>query len=161
MLNSLTGDLVDASLALMPRGGQFVELGKRDLRDPEQVARDHPGVVYQPFADPDAEGISRLLSTAVKLIDGGELRPLPVRAFDLRHAPEAFRWMSQARHTGKIVLTIPRALAADGTVLITGGTGTIGALIARHLVSSGQTRNLVLASRQGERAPARRNWPPS
>jgi mycoketide-CoA synthase len=153
VINSLTGDLVDASLRLLPRGGQFVELGKRDIRDPDQVARDYPGVVYQPFADPDVEGIGRLLATTVGLIGRGELHPLPVRAFDLRRAPEAFRWMSQARHVGKIVLTVPRALAAEGTVLITGGTGTIGSLIAAHLVSSGRTRNLVLVSRQGGRAP--------
>ena len=30
-------------------------------------------------------------------------------AWDVRRAPEAFRYLSQARHIGKIVLTIPRA----------------------------------------------------
>ncbi|MYU19430.1 SDR family NAD(P)-dependent oxidoreductase, partial [Streptomyces sp. SID8361] len=57
------------------------------------------------------------------------------------------------RHTGKIVLTIPRALDPEGTVLITGGTGTLGAAITRHLVTQHGVRHLVLASRQGPDAP--------
>ncbi|GAA3435943.1 type I polyketide synthase [Kutzneria kofuensis] len=37
----------------------------------------------------------------------------------------------------------------DGTVLITGGTGALGGLVARHLVVEHGVRNLVLASRRG------------
>src|SRR5262249_49737088 len=62
-------------------------------------------------------------------------------------------YMSQARHVGKIVLTMPRRLDPDGTVLITGGTGTLGGLLARHLVTTHGVRRLVLASRRGLGAP--------
>ncbi|WP_037649706.1 KR domain-containing protein, partial [Streptomyces hygroscopicus] len=68
-------------------------------------------------------------------------------------APEAFRWMSQGRHTGKIVLTIPRPLDPDGTVLVTGGTGTLGATLTRHLITHHGARHLLLISRQGPDAP--------
>lgn len=37
----------------------------------------------------------------------------------------------------------------DGTVLITGGTGVLGAMLARHLVDVHGVRNLLLASRRG------------
>ncbi|MEE1781602.1 type I polyketide synthase, partial [Streptomyces sp. SP17BM10] len=43
--------------------------------------------------------------------------------------------------------------ALDGTVLITGGTGTLGAMLARHLVSRHGVRHLLLTSRQGLAAP--------
>ncbi|PSR61355.1 MULTISPECIES: type I polyketide synthase [Nocardia] len=39
-----------------------------------------------------------------------------------------------------------------GTVLITGGTGGLGALLARHLVTAHDVRRLLLVSRRGERA---------
>jgi acyl transferase domain-containing protein/acyl carrier protein len=39
------------------------------------------------------------------------------------------------------------------TVLITGGTGGLGALLARHLISQHGVRSLVLASRRGAEAP--------
>ncbi|MEU6541152.1 type I polyketide synthase [Streptomyces sp. NPDC047000] len=41
----------------------------------------------------------------------------------------------------------------EGTVLITGGTGFLGALVARHLVTRHGVRGLVLASRRGPAAP--------
>ena len=41
----------------------------------------------------------------------------------------------------------------DGTALVTGGTGTLGALVAKHLVTRHGVRHLVLASRQGPDAP--------
>ncbi len=34
VLNSLTGEFVDASLRLLPRGGRFLEMGVADVRDP-------------------------------------------------------------------------------------------------------------------------------
>ncbi|MFJ9854801.1 SDR family NAD(P)-dependent oxidoreductase, partial [Streptomyces sp. NPDC101150] len=43
--------------------------------------------------------------------------------------------------------------ALGGTVLITGGTGTLGGLVARHLVTGHGVRDLLLVSRRGEAAP--------
>ncbi|PPT15954.1 type I polyketide synthase [Streptomyces cinnamoneus] len=40
-----------------------------------------------------------------------------------------------------------------GTVLITGGTGALGAVVARHLVAAGGVERLVLTSRRGPDAP--------
>ncbi|EUA08216.1 short chain dehydrogenase family protein [Mycobacterium xenopi 4042] len=45
------------------------------------------------------------------------------------------RYLSQARHVGKVVLTMPDVWAA-GTVLITGGTGMAGSAVARHVVAA-------------------------
>ena len=56
----LAGELVDASLDLLPRGGRFVEMGKTDVRDAEEVAAAHPGVAYRAFdmleAGPERRG---------------------------------------------------------------------------------------------------------
>ncbi|MFH8468086.1 SDR family NAD(P)-dependent oxidoreductase [Streptomyces sp. NPDC017991] len=49
--------------------------------------------------------------------------------------------------------TAPTAWDPDGTVLITGGTGGLGALVARHLVTAHGVRRLVLAGRRGPAAP--------
>ncbi|MGW0811321.1 SDR family NAD(P)-dependent oxidoreductase, partial [Nonomuraea sp. NPDC002799] len=48
----------------------------------------------------------------------------------------------------------PGALSLDpgGTVLITGGTGTLGGLVARHLVTTHGIRHLLLTSRHGAEA---------
>ncbi len=155
VLNSLAGEFTDASLRLLPGGGRFLEMGKTDVRDPATVAADHPGVDYRPFETVEAgpDRLREILADLGALFDRGVLRPLPVTAFDVRRAPEAFRRMSQARHTGKLVLTLGGDLAPEGTVLITGGTGTLGAAVARHLVTRHGVRHLLLVSRSGPAAP--------
>ncbi|MFD8211900.1 SDR family NAD(P)-dependent oxidoreductase [Streptomyces sp. NPDC059695] len=155
VLDALVGEYVDASLRLLPRGGRFVEMGKADIRDPEQVAEAHPGVVYRSFdlmeAGPDR--IREMLAELLSLFETGRLGPLPVEAWDVRRARDAFRHLGQARHTGKVVLTLPRALDADGTALVTGATGTLGRLVARHLATRHGVRHLLLTSRRGPGAP--------
>ncbi|MFJ6435991.1 SDR family NAD(P)-dependent oxidoreductase [Streptomyces sp. NPDC091416] len=47
----------------------------------------------------------------------------------------------------------PAVLDPEGTVLITGGTGGLGSLIARHLVVRHGVRHLLLTSRRGDAAP--------
>ncbi|MEU9096046.1 type I polyketide synthase, partial [Streptomyces sp. NPDC048428] len=44
-------------------------------------------------------------------------------------------------------------VVADGVVLVTGGTGGLGGLVARHLVEVYGVRRLVLAGRRGPEAP--------
>ncbi|MFI1386721.1 SDR family NAD(P)-dependent oxidoreductase, partial [Embleya sp. NPDC020886] len=158
MLNSLAGEFVDASLRLLADGGRLLEMGKTDIRDADAVQAAHPGVSYQAYdlLDVGPERIGALLGDLLGLFEAAVLEPLPVRSFDVRRAPEAFRFMSQARHVGKLVLGMPVPLDPDGTVLITGGTGTLGALVARHLVSRYGIRNLVLAGRRGPDAPGAR-----
>ena len=46
VLNSLSGDFIPATLALLREGGRFVEIGKSDGWDAEQVAEAFPGVAY-------------------------------------------------------------------------------------------------------------------
>jgi polyketide synthase 7/polyketide synthase 12 len=154
VLDALTGEFVDASLRLLPRGGHFLEMGKNDARDPAEVAARHPGVSYRVFDIGEARGprLQQLLTELLELFDRGVLTPPPVTAWDIRRAPAAFRYMAQALHVGKNVFTLPREFDPAGTVLITGGTGTLGATLARHLVAARGVRRLVLAGRRGPAA---------
>ncbi|MFJ6677441.1 SDR family NAD(P)-dependent oxidoreductase, partial [Actinosynnema sp. NPDC091369] len=142
VLNSLTGEFTDASLRLLADGGRFVDMGKADLRDA-------PGYRAFDLAEAGPERLGEVLAEVVRLLVAGALRPLPITAWDVRRAPEAFRHMSQAGHVGKVVLTVPAPLDPDGTVLITGGTGTLGGHVARHLATAHGVRKLVLVSRSG------------
>lgn len=154
VLNSLAGEAIDTSLALLGPGGRFVELGKTEVREAAEVTSQYPGRHYHYLERPDLDpqDTGRMLDELLGLVRDRILTPLPTTAFDLREAVQALRWMQQGRHTGKVVLTLPRTLDPQGTVLISGGTGTLGSLAARHLVATGQTRNLVLVSRSGAQA---------
>ncbi|MFH9672226.1 SDR family NAD(P)-dependent oxidoreductase [Streptomyces sp. NPDC017405] len=155
VLDCLAREFVDASLTLLPRGGRFIELGKTDVRQAGEVARDHPGVHYRAFdlMEAGADRVGAMLTEILSLFEQGALTPLPLTCWDLRQAPQAFRRLSQSRHIGKNVLTLPAPLDPEGTVLITGGTGTLGGLVARHLVTAHGVRRLLLTGRHGPDAP--------
>ncbi|WP_433655141.1 type I polyketide synthase [Nocardia sp. CA-128927] len=155
VLNSLAGEFTDASLRLLPRGGRFIDMGKTDIRDADVIAAQYSGVRYRAFdlltVSPDR--IQEMLTDLIDLFEREALSPLPIRSWDLQRAPQAFQFLSQARHIGKIVLTVPRPPDPDGTVLITGATGALGRHIAQHVVTVWGTRHLLLVSRHGAQAP--------
>ncbi|GIH67095.1 type I polyketide synthase [Microbispora siamensis] len=154
VLNSLAREFVDASLGLLAPGGRFVEMGKTDVRDPAEI-RDRHGVLYRAFdlAEAGPDRIAAMLADIAGLLAEGVLAPLPVTAWETGRAPEAVRHLGLARHVGKVALRIPRPLDPEGTVLVTGGTGGVGRLVAAHLARRHGVRHLLLVSRQGERAP--------
>ncbi|MGW6287807.1 type I polyketide synthase [Streptomyces sp. NPDC055107] len=108
-------------------------------------------------------------------VDGATLRPMPANltfaqaaadpsapdpghdtgaftAFDVRDAAYALRH-ARRKPAHPTVLTMPRALDPDGTVLITGGLGELGGALAAHLVRAHGARRLLLLSRRGGNAP--------
>ncbi|MFI9605533.1 SDR family NAD(P)-dependent oxidoreductase, partial [Streptomyces sp. NPDC052043] len=156
VLNSLAREFVDASLRLLGPGGRFLEMGKTDIRPAADLAVAHPHVAYHPYdlvLDAGPDRIGEMLGELGDLFERGVLTPLPTTTWDAARTPAAFRHLAQARHTGKLAVLLPPRLTPARTVLIVGGTGTLGALIARHLVTRHGVRHLLLVGRQGERAP--------
>ncbi|MEU4626944.1 SDR family NAD(P)-dependent oxidoreductase, partial [Actinoplanes sp. NPDC023801] len=87
----------------------------------------------------------------VVLFESGALRLLPPAVADVRELPAVLGTMSRGAHVGKNVVLLP--CPVDGPVLVTGGTGGLGALVAAHLAESVGVRDLVLVSRSGSAAP--------
>lgn len=156
VINSLAGEFIDRTMAIMAPGGRFVEIGKTDVRESEAVLKSHPHISYH-YLDwgvtDGFEATAKVFAALMPLFEEGILQPLPLTAIVIQQAQSAFRMMQQARHTGKIVLTLPQRLNPQGTVLITGGTGTLGSLLAEHLVKAHGARHLLLVSRNGAAAP--------
>ncbi len=168
VLNSLPGPFIDKGLGILAPYGRFLEIGKRDLFadkpiglaslknsnsfvtvNLEAMGRERPAVLQQIFGE------------VATMLAEGRIEPLPTNIFPLASAAEAFRFMSQARHIGKVVIEIdesklevaldperPLALAADGAYLVTGGLGGFGLEVARSLGQAGAGQ-LVLVSRSG------------
>jgi len=157
VLNSLAGEFIPRSLALLRAGGRFLELGKTDLWDGARAAAVNPHASYAPvylgdvcISDPDL--VERMFGELMAWFGDGRLTPLPWRAFTIDRAVEAFRFMAQARHIGKIVIeqtsTSDRPLVRpDGTYLVTGAFGGLGLAIVRWLAASG-ARHLALVGRR-------------
>ena len=163
-LNCLGGEFIPRTLSALADGGSFLELGKTGIWSRQQVEEARAGISYftvdlLALRKHQPQLIQSILSDLIGKFAEGVFRPLPYTPFRLCDATEAFRYMQQARHTGKIVLTMtepplekPAAanmtIRANATYLITGGTGGLGLLIARWLIDQG-ARRLVLVSRSG------------
>lgn len=169
VLNSLNGDFIPKTLDCLGDQGRFVEIGKLGIWSSEQIAAARPDVSYHPFdlleislKTPDL--ISNLLQDLMALFTQGDLTPLPYTSFTAEQMVDAFRYMAQAKHVGKVVITIaadPAAVAdqeteqaktlpeiqAEATYLITGGLGALGLQVAQWLIQQG-ARQLVLTGRR-------------
>jgi len=159
-LNVLAGDFIPATFSTVAPGGRFIELGKTGIWDAELVATRFPSVEYHvvDFAAESAANhalVSDVLPGLVAEVAAAELRPLPTTTFPIARAQDAFRFMAQAKHIGKIVLTQPvGGFRADGAYLITGGCGALGLAIAEWMAARG-ARRFVLMGRSEPAASAR------
>jgi acyl transferase domain-containing protein/acyl carrier protein len=151
VLNSLTGDFLRQSLRVLADHGRFIELGKREILTAEQVHAVNPTISYQAFDLTDVAGTSPdgrrdLLENVFRLFADGAIRPAPVKVFPVQKANQAFRFMAQAHHIGRIALSHRRALRAarltgdtplrqDGAYLITGGLGGLGLELAAWMAA--------------------------
>ena len=162
VLNSLAGEFIPRSLAALRRGGCFLELGRTGVWTTALVDGLGREIRYHPifFADVCVESpdlVRAMLEDLCARFRDGRLRLPPIRSFTLDDAALAFRFMAQARHIGKLVLTLeapdavsPFTVRDDRSYLITGGLGGLGLEVARALVQQG-ARQLVLVGRS---APA-------
>ncbi|MEV6380910.1 type I polyketide synthase [Streptomyces sp. NPDC051773] len=77
----------------------------------------------------------------------------PSSASVAREAEKAATPSERVAEAGKFAGGNASALDPDGTVLVTGGTGALGRLVARHLVARHGVRHLLMVSRRGAGAP--------
>jgi thioester reductase-like protein len=166
VVNSLSGDLLQASFETLRGGGRFIELGKRDIEDDTRIGLRHfrRGLSYVALdlsqnAAPAA--FAAVMAEIGSRLETGVLRPLPYRSFDLTEAVDAFAMMSRGAHIGKIILTVdPGRLTVppsshrapvvdpDGAYVVAGGLRGFGMRLGRWLVARG-ARKLALVGLSG------------
>jgi myxalamid-type polyketide synthase MxaB len=155
VLNSLAGEFIEKSVSSLRRGGCFLEIGKAGIWTQEQMTAVRPDISYFPIylGDVDFSVLQQMFAVLMEGFASKRLTPLPCRKFALTEAADAFRYMAQAKHIGKIVIGVEADGAADAVVrpdatyLITGGLGGLGLEVARQLVRRG-ARHLVLTGRR-------------
>ncbi|KAL6475465.1 hypothetical protein MHYP_G00165050 [Metynnis hypsauchen] len=178
VLNSLAEEKLQASLRCLARHGRFLEIGKYDLSNntPLGMALFLKNVAFHGIlldalfeeGNREWEEVSELLK---KGIADGVVQPLRTTVFERNQVEDAFRYMAQGKHIGKVLLQVrseekesgksaatPLALPAicrtfypaSHSYIITGGLGGFGLELAHWLTERG-ARKLVLTSRSGIR----------
>ncbi|MEO8057472.1 MAG: SDR family NAD(P)-dependent oxidoreductase [Burkholderiales bacterium] len=165
VLNSLTGAMLDRSFEALGNDGIFLEIGKRNLWTHAQVEQLGRGIRYHIVdcndnARDTPQIVGEIFARVLREIESGVLPLLPCTTFPFERAPDAFRFMAQARHIGRVVFRHPvvapkreQPVRADATYLVTGGLKGLGLLVAQWLADEG-ARHLVLAGRGAPDASA-------
>lgn len=171
VLNAMAGEALRKSFALLAPYGRFVEIGKKDIAENSAL----PMQTFNRNVSFSAIDLDRIFQDRVALAQRlfeavtqgfaqGYFHALPTTVFPAAEAENAFRYMAQSKHTGKVVLdlseqpvmafpapTTGARIRDNATYLVTGGTRGFGLEIAKWLVAQG-ARHLVLLSRSGAAA---------
>ncbi|KAF3691435.1 Fatty acid synthase [Channa argus] len=171
VLNSLSEEKLQASIRCLARHGRFLEIGKFDLSNnsPLGMALFLKNVAFHGIlldalfeeGNREWEEVSQLLKEGIM---EGVVEPLKTTVFQRDQVEEAFRYMAQGKHIGKVLLqvaaqpTSPSPLPAicrtfclgSHSYIITGGLGGFGLELAQWLMERGACK-LVLTSRSGIR----------
>nr|XP_045622655.1 fatty acid synthase-like [Procambarus clarkii] len=176
VLNSLAGELLQASVRCLREHGRFLEIGKADLSNNTALGMavflknvTFHGILLDALFEATPEERQRLNRLVKEGLKNGVVTPLAATLFTRDCAEDAFRYMATGKHIGKVVLevkpevtsnsptsqnttlvsAVPRVTAhAHMVYIITGGLGGLGLELAGWLVSRG-ARKLVLTSRRG------------
>ena len=123
VLNSLAGEFLRASLALLRPQGRFVEIGKRDLLadTPLRLAPFLRNLTFSAFdlgqiVEAHDPMLPPMFDALMDRFARGELKPTPTETMPLDRAADGFRRMARAQHVGKIVYAV-RAAADAGDEL--------------------------------------------
>ncbi len=171
VLNSLPGEAIAKSLSILRAHGRFLEIGKIDIYQNRKIGL----LPFQDNLSYHAIDLDRMLRQRPTYIRGlydelmpyferGDYHPELFTRFELSSTIDAFRYMSQRKNIGKVVVAIgdtatteqangtpeQELVRAAGSYLITGGLGGLGLQVANWLAGQG-AGGLVLLSR---RAPS-------
>ncbi|KAL3291241.1 beta-ketoacyl synthase domain-containing protein, partial [Colletotrichum asianum] len=171
IINSLTGELLDASWRIIADGGTLVEIGKKDIVDRNTLSmepfdrnasfRAMDFSYTQDIRDPL---IARLLDEIFALVNSGHIKPIhPITTFGFDAVPAALAYIRSGRHIGKVVISdgskkdvqVPirpatrrLKLRSDASYVIVGGLKGLCGSLAIHLARHG-ANHIISVSRSG------------
>ncbi len=184
VLNSLPGEAITKSLSILRAYGRFLEIGKTDIYQnkmigllPFQDNLSYFAIDLDRMLRQRPAAIRKLFAEVMAHFEAGHYRPLAFTRFAADETIGAFRYMSQRKNVGKVVVemagnrepgarsreTLRPMVRREGTYLITGGLGGLGLRVADWLAAQG-AGTIALLSRRGPtadiepRLAAMREW---
>ncbi len=167
VLNAIAGEALTLSFELLAAYGRFVEIGKRDISENNSLPMfafnrniTFHGIDVDRLMIERTPKVQAILRDIERYYEEGVFEAVKTYSFPAGEAVEAFTFLAQSKHMGKVVLNfenqmveVPevrdrKKIETDGTYLITGGTGGFGLQIGKWLAAKG-VKQLVLASRSG------------
>ncbi|MBD2809945.1 acyltransferase domain-containing protein [Xenorhabdus sp. Vera] len=109
ILNALAGELLEESVSLLAPQGRFLELGLRDILQNWQLGLSifaDGGSFHAVQAGAEHPVYQEAWSEVTALLAQEALKPLPTKVYPDKEISEAFQYMAQGKHIGKIVIAM-------------------------------------------------------
>ncbi|WP_244967913.1 type I polyketide synthase [Xenorhabdus budapestensis] len=109
ILNALAGELLEESVSLLAPQGRFLELGLRDILQNWQLGLSifaEGGSFHAVQAGAEHPAYQEAWNEVTTLFGQEILRPLPTKIYPVKEVSEAFQYMAQGKHIGKIVIAM-------------------------------------------------------
>ena len=113
MLNSLPGEAITKSLSILRAYGRFLEIGKTDIYQnrmigllPFQDNLSYFAIDLDRMLRQRPEYIRELFAEVMTHFEAGHYRPLMFTRFEAERTIDAFRYMSQRKNIGKVVVAM-------------------------------------------------------
>ncbi|KAI1126734.1 fatty acid synthase S-acetyltransferase [Nemania abortiva] len=170
VLNSISGEGLQASWECMAPFGRFVEIGKIDVMENSSLPMSgfsrnvsfftvdlHHMIKERP------QTVQRITQALMDSLLNGSIRyPAPLHVYPVSEIEQAFRYMQSGKNTGRIIIKVDEsdivskftrrsddwALDENASYLVAGGLGGLGRSISSWMVSKG-AKHLILPSRTG------------
>jgi NADPH:quinone reductase-like Zn-dependent oxidoreductase len=170
VLNSLAGEHLQDSFAVVAPLGIFIEIGKADIykKSGLEMAPFDRNIAFQAVDMTVLDKIRPQEQQArfqkiMEMFTRGELKPVsPITEIPISNIEEAFRLIQAHKHAGKVVLVAdentmvrvapekpaPFQLKKNGSYIIAGGLGDLGWRVARYMAMHGAGHIVILSRRK-------------
>lgn len=167
VLNSLAGKFLLQSINCLAPYGRFVEIGKNDIYGNTRIGLKPFGNNLSYFAvdvdrmlEQKPKQAGKLFKEVMQFFEEKKFEGHPYKEFDVSEVSEAYRYMTQAKHIGKVIVSMKEGAKLDvsppaelelnenATYLIVGGCGGFGLAVSNWMTGKG-AKNIVLMGRSG------------
>ncbi|KAI0509538.1 hypothetical protein F5B22DRAFT_658101 [Xylaria bambusicola] len=170
VLNSLSGDKLQATWSCIAPYGRFIEIGKMDIKNNASLPMAYfaknvsfSAIDLYHIAQTDHELTHDLAQAIINIVARGKAAcPQPLHTYSITNIEQAFRFMQSGRNTGRIMIHVkPEHLVTkfitkkatwrldpSAVYVVSGGLGGLGREICRWMCARG-ARKLLVPSRSG------------
>lgn len=141
IVSSESGPIVHRRIAALAPGGRYVDLCPRERFEREELGALRLGANRAVLAvdalsalEADGRGIGARLAEMMAELDEGTLETIAYEAFPVSEAARALRFMTQNRHTGRVVLDLE---AGEGVAIEAEPAAATSPFAGREIVVSG------------------------
>ncbi|CAE7876481.1 pks1 [Symbiodinium sp. KB8] len=154
-------DYLSRSLALLRKGGRFIDIGTCGTRNRQQILQARPDVQYyqveaHTMMSEEPWHYNAYMQRLISRIEQGGVNPMNMQVFcNLQSLAKALQCLERSQSVGQVVMTQPSVLSLkpQSDYVLSGGMGAHAIAIAQYLMEEG-AKSITLLSKTGRPSPS-------